>query len=110
MDATVLNQFKNFRLEAEENGGCDLEVEDVTVSSAECDRSLIGKLYGEKVANFTGLKNTLAIMWSSVRPFKTRELGVNLYQFTFESEQDRLKVLHGKAWSFESQFLVFKPW
>lgn len=95
---------------AEEDLGFHLEQEDVQISTAECNRSLIGKLFGDIVANFTGLKNSLAALWSSVQPFTTIELGMNLFQFVFASEQDKQKVLCGKAWTFDSQFLVLKPW
>lgn len=110
MDPSVLQQFERFQLEAEEVYGLHLEDEDVTISSDECNRSLMGKIFGDKIANFSGLQTTMAILWSSIKPFKTRELGVNMYQFVFDSEADQQKVLHGKAWSFDSQFLVLQPW
>lgn len=110
MDSSVLHQFERFQLGAEEDSSFHLEAADVQLSSDECNRSLVGKIFGDKVANFSGLKNTLAILWSSVKPFKTRELGVNMYQFVFDSEMDKQKVFHGKAWSFDSQFLVLQPW
>lgn len=110
MDLNILNYFQNFKLGAEKDVGFQLELEVVQASTEECQRSLIGKLYGEKVANLTGLKNTLVVMWSSANSFKTRELGMNLYQFVFATQEDKQKVLNGKAWTFDSQFLVLKPW
>lgn len=106
----MLDRLQKFNLQGEEDSGFHLEVGDVKTSQEECQRSLLGKIYGNKVANFTGLKNTLSVMWSFVKPFKIRELGVNFYQFTFDSQQDMIKILHGKAWTFDSQFLVLKPW
>lgn len=72
-------------------------------------RSLIGKIHGEKVANYTGLQKELTKIWGFSGPFKVRELGVNLYQFVFASQKEKMKVLHGKAWTFDSQFIILKP-
>lgn len=110
MDSDILNYFKNFQLGAEEDEGFRVELEDVQLSTNECHRSLMGKLYGKKIANFTGFKNTLDVMWPLAKPQRIKELGVNLFQFVFATEQDKNKILNGKAWTFDSQFLILKPW
>lgn len=38
------------------------------------------------------------------------ELGFNLFQFIFTSTEDMLKVLHGKIWTFENQYLILREW
>lgn len=81
---------------------------DVATSIEENRRSLLGKVYGDKRANFTGLKNMLSALWVGSGPVKVREMGINLYQFVFTTQADMLKVLPRKAWSFESQFLILK--
>lgn len=110
MEQEIIQRIHNFKLSGEENEGLHLELTDITVSQEECSKSLVGKLYGEKVANYTGLKNMLATIWLGVGQVKVRELGINLYQFVFASQNDRLKVLREKAWTFDSQYLLLKPW
>lgn len=41
---------------------------------------------------------------------KIRELGTNLYQFVFTSQSDKDRIQKGKASTFDSQFLILKPW
>lgn len=86
-----------------------MKPKDVQTSKEECQRSLIEKIHAAKVANFTSFRNTLSVMWSSVGSFKIRELGVNLYQFVFANQEDKQRILNGKAWAFDSQFLILKP-
>lgn len=86
MDLSVLQRFSNFKLVTKEEKGLFLDQKDIQSNREECSRSLIGKIYREKLANYTGIRNTLATMWSSIVPFKLREMGVNLYQFVFANQ------------------------
>lgn len=89
METDLLNKVQSFHLLSAEENGFKLTEDDIQLSSEKCSRSLIGKLYGEKMANFTGLKNTLSLLWTSVQPFKIREMGLNLFQFVFQSRLDQ---------------------
>lgn len=110
MDSDILKRLKKFNLLEEEDKGFRLEAGDVQISHDECKRSLIGKLFGSKKASFTGLRNTLNGIWSTAKPFKICELSCNLFQFTFELEEDKLKIFHGRPWTFDGQYLILKPW
>lgn len=110
MELEILERLNRFQLGETEEGGFQLDSADVATSIEESSRSLIGKVFGDKRANFTGLKNMLGALWVGSGPVKVREMGVNLYQFVFTTHADMLKVLHGKAWSFDSQFLILKQW
>lgn len=61
------------------------------------------------MANFTGLKNMLLSVWVGTGPVKIRELGVNMYQFVFSNQEDKMRVLNVKAYTFDSHFLLLKP-
>lgn len=110
MDEMVLNRFQKFQLRDAEVEGFCISEEDMVNSKDEWSRSLIGKIFGDKVVNYSGLKNTLSILWPSSTPVKIREMGVNLFQFIFANQTDKLKVLSRKGWTFDSQFLILKPW
>lgn len=110
MDSTVLNRFQKLKLRLEEEDGFYLSSSNIQASTEECIRSLIGKVYGEKITNFTGLKNTLSALWSFIGPLEIRELGVNQYQFVFSSQDDKRRILNGKTWTFDAEFLILKPW
>lgn len=102
MEGTVLDRLPNIKLNDEEDGGFNLSEEDISTSMAECKRSLIGKVFGEKVTNFFCLKNTLTLLRSTIGPVKIKVLGINLYQLVFTRHSDKMRILHGKVWTFDS--------
>lgn len=110
MDSVLLSKLQKFKLRDEEESGVRFSRSDVQSSTEECSRCLIGKIYGEKVANFARLKNTLSLLSSFIGPMKIRELGTNFYQFVFESQRVKDRIQQGKAWTFDSQFLILKLW
>lgn len=56
---TIMNSFSKLRLSEKEEEGITLETKDVRTSREKCERSILGKLWGSKTVNFTGLKNIL---------------------------------------------------
>ncbi|CAA0826821.1 Unknown protein [Striga hermonthica] len=57
-----------------------------------------------------GLRTTMAIVWKPARNFSIRVIGPNIFQFLFQCEEDKLKVLKGKTWTFDGQYLILKEW
>ncbi|CAA0811315.1 Unknown protein [Striga hermonthica] len=110
MDQDITSKLQKFNLSGKEESGLSLSEEVVAMGIQDCNLSLIGKIYGEKKVNFSGLKTTLGSIWATVKPFSTRNLGNNLFQFLFQSEQDRDRILDGKTWNFDGQYLLLKLW
>lgn len=110
MENDIVNRLQSFNLLEEGAKGFQLEPSDIQISHEECKRSLVGKVFGDKKANFTGLKNTLNGIWNTSKPFKISELKNNLFQFIFESEQDKMKIFNGRSWIFDGQYLILKQW
>ncbi|KAK6130151.1 LOW QUALITY PROTEIN: hypothetical protein DH2020_036067 [Rehmannia glutinosa] len=110
MDQEVVDKLKSFCLSAEEKVEISLEEKDVLLSKEGCGRSLLGKIFGHKKSNFAGLRNTLLSIWQTKEVFSVREIGHNLFQFVFASQEDKSKVLGGKSWSFDNQYLLLREW
>lgn len=110
MDLELLGKLQSFKLGEEEEKGFQQEASDIRQSTEEFSRSIVGKIFGEKTANYFGLKSTLALIWNIIGLMKIRELGGNMYQFVFASQEDKLRVLNSKAWTFDSQYLILKHW
>ncbi|KAK6141805.1 hypothetical protein DH2020_024455 [Rehmannia glutinosa] len=110
MEHDIVDKLKLLCLSSEEKGEVSLEEIDVFKSKKECERSLLGKMFGSKKPNFAGLRNTLLNIWQTKEVFSVREIGQNLFQFVFASQEDKLKVLGGKSWSFENQYLILREW
>ena len=56
-----------------------LELDDVDTGVFECANSIIGKIRGEKMANFTGVKNFVTAAWGYPKELTLTELGPNLF-------------------------------
>ncbi|XP_027124362.1 uncharacterized protein LOC113769357 [Coffea eugenioides] len=65
---------------------------------------------GDKIANFTGVKNFTNHVWGYPKNLRVTEIGPNVFQFQFEREEDREKVLAGDPWILDNQVLVVREW
>ena len=88
-----MNRFSKFKLVEREEEGIVLEGNDVELRRADCERSLVEKVWGNKRVNFTGLKNTLSQLWSQRGELRVMELGHNFFHFIFSNQEDRARVL-----------------
>ena len=110
MEEELTRAFSKFELSSTELEGMDLCSDDVSEGVKDCNRSLVGRLIREKVANFTGVKNFTNHAWGYPRNFVVTELGPNLFQFQFEIDDEWEKVLMGGPWVLDNQVLVIKNW
>lgn len=59
MEDEAVKRFQKFDLLEEEDLGICIEKADIKTSQEECERSVIGKVHGEKHVSYQGLKNTI---------------------------------------------------
>lgn len=102
--------LQRFELSREETTGIELQGTDVKQSVEECTLSLVGKILGEKIANFTGLKNYVNHAWGFPRHLRISEVGPNLYHFIFSLDEEMQRVLNGGPWILDNQLLVVRKW
>ena len=55
--------MQKFALSEQEMGGTTLELGDADTGVQECQLSLVGKVIGEKIVNFVGVKNFVNSAW-----------------------------------------------
>ena len=108
MADNVTYAFQRFDLNSEEQDGVDLSINNIQQSVEKCQLSLVGKVIGEKVANFTGIKNFTTHIQGYSRNLRVTELKANLLQFHLEAEQERDKTFYGGPWVMDNQLLVIK--
>ncbi|CAA0823263.1 Unknown protein [Striga hermonthica] len=73
--------------------------------------SLIGKIVGEKKKiKLVGLKSTINVIWRTEKPFSVRPLKDYHFQLIFQLEEDKSRILNGRVWSFDGQYLLLKEW
>ncbi|XP_071929195.1 uncharacterized protein [Coffea arabica] len=102
--------LRKFKLSEEENEGVRLDEEVVAKGFLECKQSLIGKMWGEKLANIGGIKSFANNMWSQVKHPKVVEIGRNLFQFIFDKDKDVEMVLSSSPWIYDGQPLILLRW
>lgn len=56
MDLEVVQRLEKLQLSGKEDGGVDLDLNDVYVIKELCESSLVGRIIGEFSVNYTGLK------------------------------------------------------
>lgn len=110
MEEDLTRAFRKFDLSKSELEGVDLSSDDISEGIQDCRQSLVGRLIGEKVAHFTGIKNFTNHAWGYPRNLTVTELGPNLFQFQLERGEDREKILLGGPWIMDNQILVIKEW
>lgn len=68
-----------FALSNKEIGGTELDLGDVGASIKECQSSLVGRIKGEKILNFVGVKNFVTAAWGYPKGLRIVELGKNFF-------------------------------
>lgn len=110
MDLEVVKRLEKFKLSEKEGGEIELSAVDIKRSAEACERSLVGRIYGGNGVNFTGLKQTMTKLWCAEGELKMVEIKNKTYQFFFSNEEERIRVLEKRPWTFDNQLLVLQPW
>lgn len=105
-----MKRLSRFKLQEEESGRIKIERDDVVSCKEEGRRSLVGRLWGSKSANFSGLKNTVSSLWCQNGSLKVVELGQNFFQFVFSDLREKERVWQRRPWHFDSQLIVLHEW
>ncbi|KAL3499093.1 hypothetical protein ACH5RR_041825 [Cinchona calisaya] len=72
--------------------------------------SLIGMIIGDKMMNYTGMKNFANQIWKYPRRLQVSEIRANCFQFVFGDAEEMDHVLMGGPWIIDKQILVLKKW
>ena len=102
--------MQKLALNSHEYSVTDLDVGDVCIGRQECQTSLLGRIRGDKIANFTRVKNFVANVLGYPKDLKMTELGPNFFQFGIKGEETRERIVNGGPWIFDNQILVLSRW
>ncbi|XP_039173753.1 uncharacterized protein At4g02000-like [Eucalyptus grandis] len=77
------------------------------IKRKECNLTLFGKLFSRPNVNFPAFATTMKKAWKAETAVcQQKELG--LFSFTFQSEEEKERILNTGPWSFASNLLVLK--
>nr|XP_027070949.1 uncharacterized protein LOC113695926 [Coffea arabica] len=110
MAEEIADILKGFTLSSKEMQVTEVGTEELTLGIKECQGSLLGKIVGEKIANYTGVKNFVTAAWGYPKDMIVAELGPNLFQFFLPKEGDRDRIVKGGPWILDNQLLVMNKW
>ncbi|XP_071928123.1 uncharacterized protein [Coffea arabica] len=95
MAEELADTIRKFAFSDKELEGTDLGGEEIDIGIQECQLSLVGRIKGEKVANFVGVKNFVTTAWGYPRNLRIIELGPNMFQFYVPNREDRDRIVGG---------------
>ncbi|XP_027071609.1 uncharacterized protein [Coffea arabica] len=110
MAEDIADILQGFTLLNKELQITELGTQELAFGIKECQSSLLGKIVGEKIANFTGVKNFVTSAWGYPRDLTVAELGPNLFQFILPRQDDRERIAQGGPWIIDNQLLVLNSW
>ena len=109
---TVATGLGKMKLTSDEEKVIPISDEGRLEALESCSVSLIGKFLTCKPFNKQAAKNTLRRAWGLENSLQIIEVGLNLFQFKFQSEFDMVRIIQDDPWSFDNQFqlLLLRRW
>ncbi|MED6176518.1 hypothetical protein PIB30_088982 [Stylosanthes scabra] len=80
-----------------------LEEEDISKSFRVCAKSLIGRVFADRIFSVGTMESALGAIWARPAGFRVTDLGKNLFQFFFDCENDAVQIVKG-IWGLPEQF------
>ncbi|XP_071916207.1 uncharacterized protein [Coffea arabica] len=106
-----LNEMmQKFSLAGNELSGAILDLGDLESGVRECKDIIIGRVMGEKIASYTGVKNFVSIACGYPKHLSVLELGPNLFQCNIPNSQEKERIVDGGPWVIDNQILVLNRW
>jgi hypothetical protein len=68
----------------------------------------IGKLLSEKPAHPDAICQSLGFVWCPIRGTECREMGDNIFLFTFNQESGKRKAVEEGPWMFEKELIILE--
>uniref|UniRef100_A0A803LK12 CCHC-type domain-containing protein n=1 Tax=Chenopodium quinoa TaxID=63459 RepID=A0A803LK12_CHEQI len=111
MSEELIRDWENFKLTDEENtilGATSIE-DTMAKSTLKLELSLVGKMLTMKPYNIDAMmKRVLKGLWRLSDDVAVRVIDSNLFVFQFFNEEDKMRVLDGRPWTFDKQILLLK--
>jgi hypothetical protein len=74
------------------------------------DAQAIGKLLSEKPALAGAMENALGPIWCPMKVIDVKDLGENVFLFTFHQSMGKKKAVEGGPWMFDKALLVMEEY
>ena len=102
--------LENMKLTTDEEEVISISDEGRIAEIESCSQSLLGKFLTCRSFNKRVAQGTIKRAWGLENRVQVVEVGVNLFQFKFNSEFDMNRVLKGGPWTNDNQVLLLVRW
>jgi hypothetical protein len=99
--------MQNMKLSAAENKGLKIRWTDGS-KIGEVEAEALGKLLSEKPPFVDGMVKALGRIWCPLKGIRCKEMGNNVFLFTFLQLSGKNKVLNDGPWTFDKELLVLQ--
>ncbi|KAK1686134.1 hypothetical protein QYE76_046982 [Lolium multiflorum] len=99
--------MKNLKLSAAENKSLKIGWTD-GLKTGEVEVKALGKLLSEKPPYIEGIHKSLGRIWCPLKGIKIKEMGDNLFMFTFLQPSGKRKALDEGPWMFDKELMVMQ--
>ena len=106
----MISILENMKLTIDEEEVISISDEGRKAEIESCSQSLIGKFLMCRYFNKRAAHGTFKRAWGLENQVHVVEVGVNLFQFKFNSEFDMNRVLKRGPWTFDNQVLLLVRW
>ncbi|KAK1663576.1 hypothetical protein QYE76_051735 [Lolium multiflorum] len=106
----VEGMMKGLRLSEAERSGVKIGGRRGEGKGVLAESQAIGKLMAEKPAYEEAMENALGPLWCPMKGIDCKDLGDNLFLFTFHQAGGKKKAVDGGPWTFDKQLLVLEEY
>lgn len=99
---------KTLTLTAVEAEGVVLEEDEDMGHKEVLERSLLAKLYTKKPFHCKSLKESLLERWNPKGRVEIKEIGGDLFMFTFRLLEDKMRAIHYGPWTFDKALILLE--
>jgi hypothetical protein len=104
---SIEGMMKGMRLSEEERKGVKINWKDAGRGEAG-EGQAIGKLMAQKPAVAEAIENALGPIWCPMKGIDCKDLGENVFLFTFRQSGGKKKAINGGPWMFDNELLVLE--
>ena len=106
MEVEIASLCEQILLTEGEKTGIKISDGEVSKGREVGERSLVGRIGGEKRVNKEAFKMVLSRLWRVVGSVVFKEIEENVWIFEFSDIEDKRRIMASRPWSFDRQILI----
>lgn len=105
----VIGLFKGLRLSEEEKKGVKIRIS-ARAKGKTTEAQAVGKVLSEKFAHQDAIGLSLDRVWCPIKGIGCKEVGENMFIFSFHQESGKRKAIKNGPWMFDKDLVVVEDY